>query len=359
MSGSSYPQVSDMAFDGTVYPAGCTRPDLQVGQAFEANEIPAGVRVAICTKLLGKAGVFAMMGDSIEAVKTSIGRLFPDADEVWPKTDAGEVNVAEQMAITMRLCAVWSAIREVAKVRDTQQAELEKDPDKMPMIPETEWTAMRRAFKEGHPELRFDDKVEPHRLFLNKMARDYKLYGRVVYYAMGMRWTVADKVGKAEDPVKKDGYLAFSTSYDACATSNEEHAVNRITAFLYALEFLQVMKVEVNTSLEYLRKVRKMLNDYPGQAYVMYVDQLFFTYVDETLRDEAGKTYSEVFVEALTHFQEFRGQTVIDVKAQGQSQVVSEIAAHAASQAEAFNGDGPPGSATKRRREGEDKPDMG
>jgi hypothetical protein len=137
---------------------------------------------------------------------------------------------------------------------------------------------------------------------------------------------VADQVRSIQGIAKSvDDLLKATTDTLPAQVGTEEQLLDRITSFLYGLEFLGIMQVEKTTSLLYLEKLREFKRDYPGLPFILFYDKLFRTEVDREIKKNPLMTFRAAFINLLHRSQDIRSQTIVDVKAKGYEKTLVAI----------------------------------
>jgi hypothetical protein len=312
-------------------------PERALQQIFVQNDLDPTIRVALAHKGFRSCELMAAAGSSDETVLTRINMIIEEEEKitfgapavtkfVWPHDEHDTVLPAQKMMQEIRIVAIWNSSKNCRDTRDEARAKLEDNPEKIPMIPEGDWKVMRSSFMASHDEIRFDDWVEPHRLFLNRMRRDFILFGRVIFYEAVQMLVVADQVRSIQGIAKSvDDLLKATTDTLPAQVGTEEQLLDRITSFLYGLEFLGIMQVEKTTSLLYLEKLREFKRDYPGLSFILFYDKLFRTEVDREIKKNPLMTFRAAFINLLHRSQDIRSQTIVDVKAKGYEKTLVAI----------------------------------
>lgn len=162
--------------DRTTYDSART-PDLPLRQVFGRQRLPTDLCRLVADRRLLTVETFAMLGDNIAAVKTTLQALIPDA------TDLGPDGPAQELALTS-LAAVWKTCSTMQDHFAARRARMEEDV----LLPHHR---------------------EPHRKFVERVRRDFLVHGSVKFYEVGEIRTrdesIAQKSGlskNAEDLLK-------------------------------------------------------------------------------------------------------------------------------------------------------------
>ena len=176
----------------TAYVAGAV-PETSLRQTYEKHALEATLRIALANKGILSSALFAAAGkDGDQAIQT-FQQILGAVITGDPDGDAAAVLRAELLPMRLiRLSACWSDTAEIRQTAVKAMAKVLEDPSKVPVITETDFTAMRKKFREAHPELRFDGKVEPHRRFVETLKRDVLLHGRVPFVELTRMYVRAD-----------------------------------------------------------------------------------------------------------------------------------------------------------------------
>ena len=184
--------------DRTTYDAART-PDLPLRQVFGRQRLPPDLCKLVADRRLLTVETFAMLGDNIAAVKTTLQAMIPDA------TDLGPDGPSQELALTS-LAAVWKTCSTMQDHFAARRAGMEEDPSKIPEIPGEDHAEFREIFVGRHPDVLLPHHREPHRKFVERVQRDFLVHGSVKFYEVGeirtRKETIAQKSGltkNAED----------------------------------------------------------------------------------------------------------------------------------------------------------------
>ena len=130
--------------------------------------------------------VFAMLGDTATAVKTSLQTLIAST--------ALGANAAAQELSLMQLAAVWHSCHALQGQFATRRARMEEDPNKIPEMAQEDHAEFRTRFVTAHPDVILLDAKEPHKKFVEKLSRDFLVHGMVPYHTVAEIRTRADSI---------------------------------------------------------------------------------------------------------------------------------------------------------------------
>ena len=274
---------------------GTTIPELSLRTVWDTAGINDDVKVEMANAGLLMLSLFAATGkDADSAANTS--KILVAAK--WPVN-----GTREDVMELVRIRSAWTSASAHVGVLVQTHAKLAEDPTKVPGIGEVDWNAMRTKFVAAHPELMLTQRNEPHRRFIEVLKRDMLLHGRVQYYDLSRVWVRGDgPIGQTQHLHKSMEDLIKQVSVDnPVGVSTQEQVMERITALLYALEYVGVMNLGKDTSFAYLKELQSFSRRYPGFQYLMRMDMAIRTEVEDRLREEDSKDFEKEFKYILDH----------------------------------------------------------
>ena len=281
--------------DRTTYDAAKT-PDLPLRQIFGRQRVPEDLCQLVANKNLLTIETFAMLGDTIAAVKQTLRTLIGDV------TLLGADAPAQELALTT-LAAVWRTCATMQDHFAARRARMEEDPSKIPEIPGEDHAEFREVFVARHPDVLLPHHREPHRKFVERLQRDYMVHGSVRFYEVGeirtRDETIAQKSGlskNAEDLLK---VVAFDQPSPAVS---EGQVMDKLHAFFVALEYLNICDFSFAAGpLQYLADLEEWRHENRGLALLLTVDSLIRKKVHRLGSDQRKKftNYSAALKEVL------------------------------------------------------------
>jgi hypothetical protein len=252
----------------------------------------------------------ANVGESTETVKATCKRLLPghltEGDD--------EHQVASREMELIKLASVWQVCHARTKATVELAARSVEDPNKVPLIPTQDWTAMRSNFKAAHPESRLDDDCEPHRKWISTIKQDMLVTGRFRYFDITEVRVASDSITQVTGWKKTIHDLPEVSNVDLPATvAKESSVIDRVLCRFYALDWVQVMPWTVERGIAYMEKIRQLHRDHPGLPVLLKLDQIFWTRLDQRLRDDRTKTFPQAFDEQVREWDAVRNTAVIEV----------------------------------------------
>ena len=275
---------------------GTSIPELGLRTLWDDAGVSVDVKVALADAGLLMLNLFAATGKDADAAATNSKTIVTTVKK-WP------TDPAKDIMELIRLRAAWTMASAHVGVLVQAQAKLAEDPTKVPGIGEVDWNAMRSKFVTAHPELLLTQRNEPHRRFIEVLRRDMLLHGRVQYYDLSRVWVRGDgPIGQTQHLHKSMEDLIKQVSVDnPVGVSTQEQVMERITALLYALEYVGVMKLNKDTSFAYLKELQSFSRKNPGFQYLMRMDMTIRTEVEDRLREEDTKDFEKEFKFILDH----------------------------------------------------------
>ena len=294
-------------------------PEATLRQIMQKHDMEPDLRIAMADVGLLTCALTAALGDTAADALAEFLLLIPvgkPADDTpdqrpgpWPSSEA---------AVTMnkvKLRAIHQECKQQTAFQAQAMAKVVDDPTKVPTISEGDYTVMRTKFITAHPELRFDQRVEPHRRLIETIKRDILLHGRIPVYEVTVLWVRGDGTLPTAAHINKtlDDVLRITQSDKEIAVRTDEQCLDRITALMYALEFLGVMALETKSSRGYLAELRDLVWQHPGIEYIHRADQLFRTQVDKRCRDDPSLMWNVAFEDTLANRRDLWAQSVCEV----------------------------------------------
>eukprot|EP00913_Durusdinium_trenchii_P008545 g8024.t1 len=188
--------------DRTVYSDADHTPDLPLRQIFGRQRVPTDLCKVVADAGLLTVETFAMLGDTIAAVKQTVKTMIGD------DTKLGADLPRQELSLTS-LAAVWRTCSTMQEHFAARRAKMEEDPNKVPEIPGEDHAEFRQQFIARHPDVVLPHHREPHRKFVERLQRDFMVHGAVNFYEVGEMRTrneqIAQKSGisrSAEDLLK-------------------------------------------------------------------------------------------------------------------------------------------------------------
>ena len=114
--------------DRTAYPDTVVVPDSALRQVFGRQRLPEKLCILAAEIGLINVETFAMLGDTIVGVKTTLKTLVEDV------TKLGDTGASQELSLTS-LAAVWKTCSSLQEHFAARRAKMEEDPSKVPEIP--------------------------------------------------------------------------------------------------------------------------------------------------------------------------------------------------------------------------------
>ena len=178
--------------DRTVYADDAHTPKIALRQIFGRMGLPQALCRSAADGGLLSVEIFAMLGDTAQAVKTSLRTMIAEAD-------LGTTDAARELAL-MQLAAVWHACHALQGQFATRRARMEEDPNKVPEMAQEDHAEFRARFVQAHPDVILLDAKEPHKKFVEKLSRDFLVHGMVPYYSVAEIRTRSDSCRSLGSP---------------------------------------------------------------------------------------------------------------------------------------------------------------
>ena len=273
-------------------------PDLPLRQVLGRQRISEDLcRVAADAGLLS-VETFAMLGDSITAVKTTIKALIAD------HTKLGADGPAQELALTS-LAAVWKTCSTMQDHFAARRAKMEEDPSKVPEIPGEDHAEFRETFVARHPDVVLPLHREPHRKFVERVQRDHMVHGFVHFYEVGEIRTRNEQIAQKSGLSKNAEDLLRVVMVDQPSNaSSESQVMDKLHAFFITLEYLNICEFSFTAGpLRYLSELEEWRHENRGLALLLTVDTLIRKNVHRVCSDQRKKfsTFSAALKEVLTN----------------------------------------------------------
>ena len=237
----------------------------------------------------------AQLGDDPSTVRKTFSRIV-DGD-----VHLGE-TVTEQECNYITVFAIWQSCKVLVAAMASRHAKILEDPTICPALLQDDHIDFRERFISAHPDMIMVESREPHKKFVERIARDAALFGSVPFYEVGeMRLrseTIAQKTGLAPTA----DYLVKMSQIDEAivAISCEEEFMDRLNGFFVALEYLVVCEFSVKEGpISYIKELQAFRRETPGLAFLVLADKLVRKEVARLTSDERSSFTS--FSQALLH----------------------------------------------------------
>jgi hypothetical protein len=289
-------QVSIMAtLDDTAYTPG-KEPSRDLSLHFVTHELPAATRKTLADAGIRTVALMAAMGADDKETMENLKVIMGD----WP-------TGVEGVMLGCKLKAVHIDCKSAQKVQTEEQTKTLEDPEKVPSIKEPDWNQMVGHFKTGHPEILWNEAIEPNRTFVEIIRRDYLKHGKVLNYSVNQIWVRADGVVGKEQQLSRtlDDLLKVTSAFKMVAVPDVFSVLHRIRGFLYALEMLGIMPLGKETGFKYLRELDNFARRYPYLEHVVLIDRKIRTEVDERIREDSNLKWPKVFEDVLKECRDF------------------------------------------------------
>ena len=139
--------------DPTKYPDDKV-PDLALRQVFGGQRLPEDLCLLMANCKLLNVESFAMLGDSIAGVKTTLKTIVQDEDKL------GSTEAEREISLTS-LAAIWKMCSSLQDHFAARRAKMEEDPTKVPEIPGDHHAEFREQFVIKHPDVLLPPHREP------------------------------------------------------------------------------------------------------------------------------------------------------------------------------------------------------
>jgi hypothetical protein len=183
------------------------------------------------------------------------------------------------------------------------------------------------------------------------------MHGRIPFVELSRCYVRGDGVITQTQGVVKDvdELLRVAKEDQAVPVRGGDEVFHRITCFLYALEYVKVMKFDQDGSAYYLKELTKLRERQPGVKYLIEIDVLIRTEVEDRLRDENSDDWAVTFKDVLKTRRDLWGTAVINVKSHMMSSPVQTSKAADEEHSSPVKGEDSGGKKTKRKAQKEKK----
>ena len=271
-------------------------PDLALRQVFGRQRLDTGLCKLMADSGLLTVEMFAMLGETISAVKGTLKALVPDQSKF------GADEPAQELALTT-LVAVWKTCSVMNEHFAARRAKMEEDPSKVPEIPGDDHAEFRDQFVRKHPDILLPHHREPHRKFVERLQRDFMVHGSVQFYEVGEIRTRSETIVQKSGLTKNaEDLLRVVTVDQPMAAASESQVMDKLHAFFVALEYLNICDFSVTQGpLKYLEDLEEWRHENRGLALLLTVDSLIRKKVARLMSDHRKKytTFSKALLEVL------------------------------------------------------------
>jgi len=283
--------------DRTIYPDG-KAPDLALRQVFGRQRLPEPMCLLMAEIGLSTVETFAMLGDTIAGVKTTMKTLINDDRKL------GANEAAQELSLTS-LAAVWKTCSSLQEHFAARRAKMEEDPTKVPEIPGDDHAEFREQFVGKHPDVLLPPHREPHRKLVERIQRDFLVHGAVPFYQVGEFRTRSEQIVQKSGISKTADDLIKVVAVDQpVQAASEAQVLDKLHAFFVALEYLNICEFTVAAGpLKYLSELEEWRHENRGLALLLTVDTLIRKKVHRLNHDRRKEfsTFSKALVEVLTN----------------------------------------------------------
>ena len=271
--------------DRTVYADEAHTPKIALRQIFGRLALRSELCRAAADGGLLSVEVFAMLGDTATAVKTSLQTLLPTAT-------LGTDAAAQELSL-MQLAAVWHSCFALQGQFATRRARMEEDPTKIPEMAQEDHAEFRSRFVTAHPDVILLDAKEPHKKFVEKLSRDFLVHGMVPFYTVAEIRTRADSIIQKSGLTKNaEDLLTISKADEPDQVTDVHTLLHRVHAFFMALEYLHICTYSRKAGpLRYMQELEQFRAECPGLPYLLAADSLIRKKVNR-LQAEQREIYS-------------------------------------------------------------------
>ena len=279
------PSLVCIMVDRTVYADEAHTPKIALRQIFGRLALRSELCRAAADGGLLSVEVFAMLGDTATAVKTSLQTLLPTAT-------LGTDAAAQELSL-MQLAAVWHSCFALQGQFATRRARMEEDPTKIPEMAQEDHAEFRSRFVTAHPDVILLDAKEPHKKFVEKLSRDFLVHGMVPFYTVAEIRTRADSIIQKSGLTKNAEDLLTISKVDEPDQVTDVHTLlHRVHAFFMALEYLHICTYSRKAGpLRYMQELEQFRAECPGLPYLLAADSLIRKKVNR-LQAEQREIYS-------------------------------------------------------------------
>ena len=283
--------------DRTVYADEAHTSKIALRQIFGRMGLPQALCRSAADGGLLSVEIFAMLGDTAQAVKTSLRTMIAEAD-------LGTTDAARELAL-MQLAAVWHACHALQGQFATRRARMEEDPNKVPEMAQEDHAEFRARFVQAHPDVILLDANEPHKKFVEKLSRDFLVQGMVPYYSVAEIRTRSDSIVQKSGLSKNaEDLLTISKADEPDQVTDSMTMMNRIHAFFMALEYLNICTYSRAAGpLRYLQELEQFRSECPGLPYLLAADSLIRKKVNRLQAEQRQLygTFEDAIIEVLNN----------------------------------------------------------
>ncbi|CAL1129875.1 unnamed protein product, partial [Cladocopium goreaui] len=273
-------------------------PELPLRQILGRQRVPTELCKLAADSGLLTVETFAMLGDTIHAVKAALRTIVADNNRL------GADAPAQELALT-NLAAVWKTCSTMQDHFAARRAKMEEDPSKVPEIPGEDHAEFRDTFVARHPDVLLPLHREPHRKFVERVQRDYLVHGFVHFYEVGEIRTRNEQIAQKSGISKNAEDLLRVVMVDQpTSASSETQVMDKLHAFFITLEYLNICEFSFAAGpLKYLAELEEWRHENRGLALLLTVDTLIRKKVHRVSSDQRKKftTFSAALLEVLTH----------------------------------------------------------
>ena len=283
--------------DRTKYPDDQV-PDLALRQVFGRQRLSEGLCLLMASSGLLNVETFAMLGESIQGVKTTLKTIVDD------ETKLGATEAARELSLTS-LAAVWKMCSTLQEHFAARRAKMEEDPTKVPEIPGDHHSEFREQFVARHPDVLLPQRREPHRKLVERIQRDYMVHGAIPFYQVGEMKTRSEQIVQKSGISKTAEDLIKVVAVDQpIQAASETQVIDKLHAFFVALEYLNICEFTTGAGpLKYLAELEEWRHENRGLALLLTVDTLIRRKTHRLNHDQRKTfpTFSAALLEVLTH----------------------------------------------------------
>ena len=255
--------------DRTTYTDADHTPDLPLRQIFGRQRVPPDLCKTVADARLLTVETFAMLGDTIAAVKQTLKAMITDPLQFGPD------GPAQELALTT-LAAVWKTCSTMQDHLAARRAKMEEDPSKVPEIPGEDHAEFREQFIARHPDVLLPHHREPHRKFVERLQRDFLVHGAVNFYEVGEMRTRNESIAQKSGLSKNAEDLLKVVQVDQPVhAASEAQVMDKLHAFFVALEYLNICEFSYKAGpLQYLSDLEEWRHENRGLALLLAADTL-------------------------------------------------------------------------------------
>ena len=273
-------------------------PDLALRQVFGRQRLAEDLCLLMANCKLLNLETFAMLGDSIPGVKTTLKTIVHDEDKLGASEAEREISLTS-------LAAVWKMCSTLQEHFAARRAKMEEDPTKVPEIPGDHHAEFREQFVVRHPDVLMPPHREPHRKLVERIQRDYMVHGAVSFYQVGEMRTRSEQIVQKSGISKTAEDLIKVVAVDQpIQAASESQVIDKLHAFFVALEYLNICEFTTAAGpLRYLAELEEWRHENKGLALVLTVDTLIRKKAHRLNYDQRKTfpTFSSALVEVLTN----------------------------------------------------------